>query len=199
MSHFENVVSPHTNTPARRHNFFCYCTINSRSPFAVYWLLVQQFRTDPKKTRAQLINDWFIDGNIPTYLKEGGFLDTLNIGGEVGRKAVAPVKTYIATTTFADGGFFGALHSKISGTRAPANLFDDTLAAIGDAAYDFEWLLKKKTPVFNADRKYQLNGGNGAVVGQNREASLRPVQQLVIYLASHLRVAGFDPKKAGIY
>ncbi len=185
------LLPQYTNTRARRHTFFCYCTQKHYSDIAVYWLLVQQFKTDRKTTQAQFIKDWFLDGNIPEILQGGGFLSRANIDGTVSAPVSGAVEKFARATTFTSGGLFGALQMKISGaTRPPADLFDATLVNLHQGLEDLPIQPKNG---YNPDGTYQVRGGT-----VNSQVQF-PIEQQIQILSRNLTLAGFDPDRAGIY
>jgi len=113
------VLTGYTKTPAKRHNLFCFSTQTFAQDAVVYWLLVQQFQTDRKKSQALFIKDWFIDGNIPQNLQDGGFLSKCNAEDAVLKNIGEAVPKSIAATAFTRGGLMGALQTKIGGETKP--------------------------------------------------------------------------------
>jgi hypothetical protein len=166
------MLENYTKTPVRRQNFFSYLTKKHGQHLAVYWLLVQQFKSARKKTQAQFIKDWFLDGNIPADLREWGFLRPLNAGDSLGSE----VGKRVAAGDFTGGGVFGGLMGK---PKLPANLFDETLEQIREALQDPGYGLRTFQP--------------------DVPSKQRSIKDQVLSLKWHLTRAGFDCLMAGIY
>jgi hypothetical protein len=175
-----------TNTPARRHAFFCYMSQKWNEDLGLFWLLVQQFQTDRKKKQALLLKDWFLDGNIPAECDDDDLrLSRLNIAASVRNPASTAAGRFRSVLTFtqkidAAGGLMGAIVMKITGeSTPPADLFDKALNGIWqplqNPAIDLE--------NFNPDGSYKFRG----------DANKMQI------LSALLTAAGFDPDSAGIY
>jgi hypothetical protein len=139
---------------------------------------VQQFKTNPKKGQALLLNSWYIDGQIPPVLGSDGFISRLNINWAEVKEEVENVKKYVRATTFTTGGLLAKLRPSITGIDPPADLFDFTISKLTQALTDLV------DAQYNADETHQARGD---------------IQQQVQYLSQSLTIAGFDPDDAGIY
>jgi hypothetical protein len=153
----------------------------------LFWLLNQQFEIDPTKRKAQLLNDWFLEGNIPPQFDAGGFVTKLNIDGRVASTVSAAAGRFTSVKTFTQkigegGGLVRAVQMKLTGeTKPPAKLFEPALDCI------FEPLTKGCNlgpDNFNPDGAYAPKGEYAAQV---------------LILKGILTAAGFDPESAGIY
>lgn len=189
----------YTNTAARRRTFYCYCTKEFVQDQAVFFVLVDAYRTSRRKRQAVFLNDWFINGNIPQTLQEGGYLGIVNIAEAMKKTVSDAANAAVAAVgrSFADkmanqgggvGGFFGALGKKITGTGVPANLFDAPQAQV--------------VTMLDEGGKHGFGAKNGAGATYRPDGAYQPLgaftAQAQIFKA-HLKTAGFDPDDLGIY
>lgn len=179
-----------TNTPARRHTFYCYCTQKFAQDQAIFFLLVEAFRQSRAKRHAIFINDWFIKGNIPPALD--GFITQVNISSSLSKSVGGSVDTAVAAVgrTFSDkmakhgggfGGFLGALRQKAGDTGLDADLFKSAQNGMVEMLAD---------PYNKFDSTYQPDG----VYQPNPSFS----KQLILF-RKDLMSAGFDTKDLGLY
>jgi hypothetical protein len=91
--------------PKPRHNFYCFTTHCFNQAELIFVLMVQQFRGDRKDKQAQLIADWFLAENIPESLREGDYLQDLNVPGDVKSQ-------------------FTSIQQKATGSKPGADTFD---------------------------------------------------------------------------
>lgn len=181
-----------TNTPARRHTFYCYCTQRYVQDQAVFFLLVDAYRVSRLKRQAEFLNKWFIEGNIPKALEANGYLGIVNISqklkeftSEGANKAISDVGRTFADKRAKHGGgvsgFFGALKQKLGDTKLEGHLFDSaqTQAAgmLGDRSQGFD-------TVYQPDGTYQPAG---------------IFAQQVQLLRKELKDVNFDPDSLGIF
>ena len=189
----------YTNTPARRHTFYCYCTKELVQDQAVFFLLVEAFRQSRLKRQAVFLNDWFILGKIPDELQDRGYLGIVNIAdtakNSVSLSATAEVNR--VGKSFGDKmrnngggvkGFFGAIKQKMGDTRVDGNLFDrpqDQVVSMLDET---------------GKHGFGHDGGVGATY--QPDGSYQPrgtFSHQVPIFRKHLKAVGFDPDNLGIY
>ncbi len=179
-----------TNTPNRRHNFYCYCSHLYCQEMAIFFMLVEDFRRDRRKRQAVFLTEWFVKGNIPKDLKDEGFLTEINISSkqvkEYGARAEGAVnavgRTFIDKAKNHGGGvkgLLGALKQKKSGnTQISGEIFDDM------QIYVIGMLNENRAADFKLDHDYMPNGKYAGKIAKLRMA---------------LKDAGFDPNGLGIY
>ncbi|MBN9028478.1 MAG: hypothetical protein BGO05_06855 [Rhizobiales bacterium 63-7] len=181
-----------TNTPTRRHTFYCYCTQRFVQDQAIFFLLVDAFRESRLKRQAVFLNDWFIEGNIPQALQDNAYLGIVNISQKLKEFTSTGTSQAISNVgrTFADkrakhgggvSGFFGALKQKMGDTKLDGNLFDSAQSQaagmLGDTSQGFD-------TIYKPDGTYQPSGVFAAQV---------PL------LRKELKAVNFDPDSLGIY
>lgn len=189
----------YTNTQARRHTFYCYCTKEFIQDQAVFFLLVETYRQSRLKRQALFLNDWFINGNIPDELQDGGYIGIVNISSSLKANVSGQANAAVAAVgrTFSDkmanhgggvGGFFGALRQKMGDTKLAGDIFDAPLAQV--------------VTMLDETGKHGFGGVGGAGATYNADATYQPfggfAHQVPIF-RSHLKTAGFDPDQLGIY
>lgn len=189
----------YTNSPARRHTFYCYCTQELVQDQAVFFLLVEAFHQSRLKRQAVFLNDWFILGNIPDDLQDRGYLGIVNIAdaskNAVSRNATAAVDAI--GKTFGDKmrnkgggikGFFGAMKQKIGDTRVDGALFDQPQAQVVGMLDE------------TGKHGFGRDGGAGATYLPDGVYQPRGTfSHQVPLFRKHLKTAGFDPDSLGIY
>jgi hypothetical protein len=188
----------YTNTTARRRTFYCYCTQEFVQDQGVFFVLVEAFRVGRKKRQAEFLNNWFINGNIPENLQEGGYLTLVNISADLKNTTSTGVTGAIAAIgkTFSDkqaragggvGGFFSALGTALfKDTKVPANLFDAAQRQVAG--------------MLNDRHGFGGDGGGGATYrpdGTYQPRGTYAAQAQIFKLA--LTENGFDPDDLGIY
>ena len=178
-----------TNTPARRHSFYCYCSQKFAQDQAIFFLLVEAFRQSRAKRHAIFINEWFIKGNIPATLD--GFITKVNISATLSKSVGGSVDSAVAAVgrTFSDkmakhgggvGGFFGALRQKAGDTGVDADLFKSAQSGMVEMLAD----PYNKFDTYNPDNAYQPNPTFSS--------------QLMLF-RKELKSSGFDTKDLGLY
>jgi len=179
-----------TNTPARRHTFYCYCTQKFAQDQAIFFLLVEAFRQSHSKRHAIFINDWFIKGNIPAALD--GFVTQVNISSSLSKSVGKSVDSAVTAVgkTFSDkranhgggfGGFLGALRQKMGDTGLDADLFKNAQAGMVEMLAD---PYNKFDDTYKPDGMYQPNPSFS--------------KQLILFRKEIMSV-GFDAKDLGLY
>lgn len=189
----------HTNTKARRHTFYCYCTKEFIQDQAIFFLLVEAYRESRLKRQALFLTDWFIKGNIPAVLQEGGYVGIVNISSSLQTTVSDRANNAVAAVgrTFSDkmekhgggvGGFFGALRQKIGDTKVSADIFDTPCAQV--------------VSMLDDAGKHGFGGVDGTGATYAPDATYQPfgafAHQVPIF-RKHLKTAGFDPDQLGIY
>ncbi len=183
----------YTNTRRRRHTFYCYSTKEFVQDQAIFFVLVEAYRKTRSKRQALFLTDWFVEGNIPDDMQDGGYLTNVNISSELKNKISGETRTTVGNVglTFADKrekhGFWGAVKLKTFGdTKAPEKLFDTAqiqVAKMLDDRHGFGGV-KGAGATYQPDSSYQPNA---VFSGQAQ------------ILRKHLKTAGFDPDDLGIY
>lgn len=189
----------YTNTKARRHTFYCYCTKEFIQDQAIFFLLVEAYRESRLKRQALFLTDWFINGNIPDVLQDGGYVGIVNISSSLQATVSAGANNAVSAVgrTFSDkmanhgggvGGFFGALRQKLGDTKVSAGIFDTPLAQV--------------VAMLDDAGKHGFGGVNGYGATYDPDATYQPfggfAHQVPIF-RKHLKTAGFDPDQLGIY
>jgi len=178
-----------TNTPTRRHNFYCYCTQRFAQDQAIFFILVEAFRQSRAKRHAIFINEWFIKGNIPPALD--GFITQANISASLSKNVGGSVDSAVTAVgrTFSDkmakhgggfGGFLGALRQKAGDTGLDADLFQEAQSGVVGMLAD----PYNKFDIYKPDNMYQPNPSFS--------------KQLILF-RKELMCAGFDAKNLGLY
>jgi hypothetical protein len=197
MAELEVYVA-YTNSKARRRTFYCYCTKEFIQDQSVFFVLVEAFKKDRKKRQAAFINDWFVNGNIPEDLQEGGYLTKVNISNALATETSQATANAIKAVgaTFAEkmankgggaSGFFGALQQKMSGsTKLSASLFNQAQLQVVGMLNDRHGFGGEKGAgaTYQPDSDYQPNGF---------------FTKQVIVFKKKLKENGFDPDDLGIY
>ncbi|CAN7192917.1 hypothetical protein LJR030_000445 [Rhizobium sp. LjRoot30] len=183
-----------TNTPSRRHTFYCYCTQKYIQDQAVFFLLVEAYRESRLKRQAEFLNNWFINGGIPAELEANAYLGVVNISDAMTQSVNDSTNSAIRAVgrNFAEkranhgggiGGFFGALKQKVGDTKVGGTLFDKPLMQVVG-------MLGDRSQGFDGGCGYEKDGNyqpNGKFAGQ------------VSRLRKELKAVNFDPDKIGIY
>lgn len=184
----------YTNTPARRHTFYCYCTKEFVQDQAIFFILVEAYRASRRKRQAAFLKDWFIDGNIPDALQDGGYLGIVNISDTLQNTVRANTNNAISAVglTFRDKvkthGFFGAIGKKLGDTSISGNLFDAPQNQV--------------VTMLDETGKHGFGGVGGAGAKYQPDSAYQPLgafaNQMPL-LRKHLKTAGFDPDDIGLY
>jgi hypothetical protein len=186
----------YTNTPKRRHTFYCYCTQEFVQDQAIFFVLVEAYRATRSKRQGLLLKEWFIDGNIPDELQDGGYLTQVNVAGSDRDAMGNRVNTEVNRIglTFADKrakhgggvrGFFGAAFQKLGNTSLSGDIFDSAqrqVVKMLDETGKHGFCTPVAAGRYNPDGTYQP------------KAFFVP---MVVPLRKHLKEAGFNPDQLG--
>lgn len=189
----------YTNTKARRHTFYCYCTKEFIQDQAIFFLLVEAYREGRLKRQALFLTDWFINGNIPDVLQEGGYVGIVNISSSLQATVSDSAKNAVSSVgrTFSDkmanhgggvGGFFGALRQKMGDTKLSGDIFDAPQAQV--------------VTMLDETGKHGFGGVDGNGATYKPDATYQPTGAFahqVPILGKHLKTAGFNPDQLGIF
>ena len=189
----------YTSTPARRNTFYCYCTKELIQDQAIFFMLVDAYRVKRRKRQALFLNDWFIEGNIPEVLQDGGYLGIVNISSAMQTAVSERTTSAISSVglTFADKrrkhgggvkGFFGAVFQKAGNTGVAENLFDGPQAQV--------------VAMLDENGKHGFGGIGGARATYQPDGKYQPLGYFankVPIFRKHLKTNGFDRDELGIY
>ena len=189
----------YTNTPARRHTFYCYCTQELVQDQAVFFMLVEAYRQRRLKRQAVFLNDWFILGNIPDELQDRGYLGIVNIAdtakNTVSQNATAAVNA--VGKTFADKvrnhgggarGIFGAVKQKLGDTKVDGELFNRPQEQV--------------VSMLDETGKHGFGHIGGAGATYQPDGVYQPrgtFSHQVPIFRKYLKTVDFDPDNLGIY
>jgi len=194
-----SIFQSYTNTPQRRNSFYCYSTKFFIQDAAIFFILVEAYRTYRSKRQAVFLNDWFIDGKIPDDLQEGGYLSQINISSDLRKEYSKGASDAVNAVgrTFADKaknhgggitGFFGALKQKTGDNRLSAGVFDEPQSRV------VEMLDSNNAHGFGDD------GGAGATFKPHLH--YQPFGKFAtqtLKFRGALKAVGFNPDTLGIY
>lgn len=184
----------YTSTPARRHTFYCYCTKEFIQDQAIFFMLVEAFRISRRKRQALFLKDWFIDGNIPDALQEGGYLGIVNISSTLQQTVRTNTSNAVSAVglTFRDKvrshGFFGAIGKKLGDTSVSGTLFDTPQSQV--------------VSMLDEAGKHGFGRDGGAGATYQPDSTYQPLGAFagqVQILRKHLKTADFDPDELGLY
>ena len=190
----------YTNTPKRRHNFYCYCTKRAIQENAIFFLLVEAYRQKRQKRQAQFINDWFIDGNIPKEFTDSGYLAPMNISAQMKAQVSRDVINTLTAVgkTFKDKisrhgggftGFLGAVGQKLAtDTSVSGDLFDGPQA--------------QAATMMTGNNDHGFGKANTSGLLFDPDATYQPspfFNEEVLAFKRHLTLNGFSPTDLGIY
>ena len=187
MSEINNTLISKTNTRKRRHNLFCSATVVYAQNEPIAWLMLRSFRESGERRQAELIEQWFINDQIPKELESKSFITEINLKKRESIMASIPLASSLPQTppSSSKGGFaslFTPLRRKSSTINAGSEMYDNLEEAIAFNIID--GMPDYPNSFLNPDQMLQPN-----------PVFARQTQYLKLLLAAYT----FDPDRMGIY